>query len=127
MTRKDDAEHGIILSLGANDRKRPQRVFFMILSFAPAAGISLLTGAVHLGGFSDKTSPRSSNPARKLRLLHGAAKQNRPHKRSVLLAAPAAGFEPATNALTAHCSTTELHRNVYFYSSATDVISDHLM
>jgi len=28
------------------------------------AGISLLTGAVHLGGFADKTSPRSSNPAR---------------------------------------------------------------
>jgi hypothetical protein len=29
----------------------------------------------------------------------------------VFVSAPAAGFEPATNALTAHCSTAELHRN----------------
>ena len=29
--------------------------------------------------------------------------------------APGTGFEPATNWLTANCSTTELPRNIYIY------------
>ncbi len=35
----------------------------------------------------------------------------------VFFLAPAVGFEPTTNALTAHCSTTELHRNMYSHST----------
>src|SRR3989338_976382 len=44
---------------------------------------------------------------------HSRIQKIRPRRTSCILSsAPAAGFEPSTNALTAHCSTTELHRNV---------------
>ena len=40
------------------------------------------------------------------------SKEKRPGLGRFSFDAPAVGFEPTTNALTAHCSTTELHRNV---------------
>lgn len=44
-----------------------------------------------------------------IRVIHT---QKRPLKRDLFFLAPRVGFEPTANALTAHCSTTELPRNI---------------
>ncbi len=89
------------------------------------AGISKLTASVHLSHFLTMSEHRSKiwekvfeSCRRDIQMSRCRSKRR---KRRlcvffmILSFAPAAGFEPATNALTAHCSTTELHRNEFYF------------